>query len=147
MSWHFGVLYNKICTYINEFSDKELLEQIKNDVEELLNQLKNSEHSFSGAKSALSRIEDNAKKWKKVKQLGIEGLDCSDIKSNANEIINICKEHGLYILPVGELESWINIEVKKNKWVLPALERICNKDTSTKKIENFINEILEFLEE
>lgn len=141
------LLCNKICTYINEFSDKELLEQIKSDVEEFLNQLKNSEHSFSGAKSALSRIEDNAKKWKKVKQLGIEGLDCSDIKSNANEIINICKEYGLYILPVGELESWINIEIKKNKWVLPALERICNKDTSTKEIENFINEILEFLEQ
>lgn len=74
------LLCDKICEHINEFPDKELLEQIKNDVEEFLIQLKNNKHSFSGAKSALSRIEDNAKKWKNVKQLGIEGFNCSDIK-------------------------------------------------------------------
>jgi len=33
-------------------------------------------------------------------------------------------KHGLYIVSVGEVEGWMDLGVRKNRWVIPALEEI-----------------------
>lgn len=50
------------------------------------------------------------------------------MEKKAEELINGCKELGLFIVPVGEIEGWMDFGVRKNRWALPALEKIYAND-------------------
>ena len=48
------------------------------------------------------------------------------------------------MVPVGELEGWINLGIhKKNKWIIPALEKINNHEIP-KGLSDFVARILAF---
>lgn len=54
---------------------------------------------------------------------------------------------GLFIVPVGELESWLNLSTRqKKKWVVLALEAL-HKDKCGKKLKKFVSEILKHMGE
>ena len=93
------------------------------DISELLLQLQNNEHSLSGARGALNRIRKESTKWAVVKNNGVSALN-SPYQEKTQEIIDKSIKLGLYIVPVGELEGWIDLGVRKNRWIVPALEEI-----------------------
>ncbi|MCH7561906.1 MAG: hypothetical protein IIC67_11205, partial [Thaumarchaeota archaeon] len=81
-------------------------------------------------------------KWSEVKKNGIDGIP-DNIKKDAKLLLEQLKSIGLFVVPVGELESWINVE--NVSWVEEALDRI-TAGAIPEKLQNFINEIISFLE-
>jgi len=82
-------------------------------------------------------------KWEKVKKEGISGLP-ADVQNDAENLIEKCKSISLFIVPVGELESWIELNtVQKNKWIIKALEEI-NNNRCPDNLKNFINTVLTY---
>ena len=123
-----------IAQHIENVSEEEILAQLKVSLEELMAQLDNNEHSLAGARGALNRVRSESTKWSGLKKRGIESL-AGGWQGKANELIEICKEIGLFIVPVGELEGWIDLQVRKNRWALPALEKIHANECPSNLVE------------
>lgn len=113
-------------------------------VEELLSQLKRKEHSLSGARGALGRIRKESSKWSEVKRRGVSGIP-DEVQSQANDLISVAKQSGLFIVPVGELESWLDLGTsQKNRWIVLALEALHN-DQCPDELKQFVGEVLGYL--
>lgn len=134
-------LRNKIATQVTGKSDDKALAELTEEIRLFLTQLDNKEHDLGGAKGALNRIQKSISDWKEIKLKGIEGFDDS-IKGDAFRLVDILKGLGVFIVPVGELEGWIELGTrKKNKWIVPALEQI-HSGNAPKSLVKFVGEIL-----
>lgn len=138
------ITQKRIADAVSEISDEIVIEKVKEQLQILITQIEAREHSLSGLKGAYNRVEDEFKKWKEVKEKGIIGMPES-VREEAERLILKLNTKGLFIVPVGELESWIELGIKKkNKWIIPALNRIYNKETP-EALKNFISEIVSYL--
>lgn len=134
-----------IADEVNKNSDEEILGILLHNIKELLEQLEEKEHSLDGAKGALNRIRRETSKWKLPKSVGIEGFPGA-VKTIAQDLISELKEFNIFIVPVGELEGWIDVGTsKKNKWIIKALEEIFRGNISPDLIL-FVKEIIEKVE-
>lgn len=132
-----------IAKSVNAVSENEIIEHVKNEIKLFLEQLEKGEHTLSGAKSAYKRIDKEFTSWKNVKDKGINGFS-SDIQPEVVELINKLKAKGIFIVHVGELEGWMNLGTKKkNKWIIPALNKIHSGECSP-ELKNFVKEVLAF---
>ncbi len=113
----------EIAQHIDSVSEDEILTELKAKLIELMGQLDKNEHSLSGARGALNRVRSESTKWAGLKKNGLAMLD-GVWREKAQEVIDICMQLGLFIVPVGELEGWMDLNVRKNRWALPALEKI-----------------------
>lgn len=133
---------NKIALSVNEISEEQVLSGLKNNLKELLEQLEKKEHSFDGAKGAINRIKGEITKWKAPKDLGINGFP-KDIQNDVKDLIIELKEYNIFIVPVGELEGWMDVGTKKkNKWIIKALNEIM-KNNASNPLKVFVNELIE----
>ncbi len=97
----------------------------------------------------LNKMREESGEWSEYKLSGEEKLD-EEHKSVFEEINEFCKGHGLFIVHVGELESWLreySLEPSSNKstWIVKALQKISEVDLSGSKIESFIMEVHDYL--
>ena len=132
---------------LNEFIDvrpeNEVLQELKQNVEVFLKQLQDGAHNLDGAKGALSRIKSDTSKWSIIKREGVSFLEGKQAE-NANILISELWKKGVFVVPVGELEGWIDLGThKKNKWIIPALETIY-QHKATNKIVDFVGNVLKF---
>lgn len=133
----------KIAESVNTVSENEILEHVKNEIKLFSEQLEKGEHTLSGAKSAYKRIDKEFTSWKNVKDKGVIGFS-SDIQKNVITLINDLKVKGIFVVPVGELEGWMDLETKqKNKWIIPALSKIHSGGCSP-ELKAFVKEVLDF---
>lgn len=122
-------------------SENEILNAIENNVEIFLNQLKQKSHTLDGAKGALNRIRREATKWAMQKEKGISAFD-KDYQTKVKRFLSNLKTKQLFIVPVGELEKWIDVGTnQKNKWIVKALNEI-HEDRIPNQLKEFIKEIL-----
>lgn len=132
---------NKIVASVDNSSESQVLNKLKENITELLEQLNKNEHSFGGAKGALNRIRKETSKWTCPKKNGIEGFE-GEIRSTVNELLKQLYTKNIFIVPVGELEGWMNLgTTRKNNWIVLALNEIFAKNTSRDLIE-FVGMIL-----
>lgn len=134
-------LRGELGIYVESASEAEMLEELTLSVAELLEQLGKDEHSLSGAKGALNRIRSESTKWANIKKNGLKALS-SPHREKAEEIIHSCKELGLFIVPVGELEGWMSLGVRKNRWALSALEKITNNECPS-NLTDFVGSLID----
>lgn len=133
-----------LAAEIESGSDLAALTSIKQSIEEFLNQLNENAHTFSGARGAINRIKKDSSKWSTVKTGGIQVLD-NALGARVNKLIHELSECGVFVVPVGELEGWIDLgEVKKNKWIVPALEYLA-KNGSPQPLKKFIGSVVDHL--
>ena len=79
-----------------------------------------------------------------MKQEGIAGVPV-EVRDKLSEIIELSKLNGLFVVPVGELEKWIDLGTsQKNKWIIPALE-ILFEDKCPVALRTFIANVIERL--
>ncbi len=131
----------EIAESVDNSSEQEALYKLKNNVSEFLEQLNKSEHSFGGAKGALNRIRKETSKWTFPKTKGLEGFD-EEIRPKVSELIDELNEKNIFIIPVGELEGWMDLGTsRKNNWIVLALNEIFAKKTSEELVE-FVGMIL-----
>lgn len=120
-----------------------MLKALTTEVWYLYEQLVYHKHTLDGAKGALQRIAKGITSWSEIKSKGIEGFDAK-IREKVLLLINDLKQYGVFIVPVGELEGWLNVGTKKkNKWIVPALEKVHNNQASPELIK-FVGEILAY---
>ncbi len=134
----------KIIKTMADAPESEIFERLKKSVSEFQKQLGEDKHTLSGAKSALKRIEHETTKWAVIKDKGISEFP-KEVSSIAHSIVNNAKKQGLFIVPVGELEGWIDFGTKqKNKWIIPALEVVYAKKTP-KELIQFVKEGIDYI--
>ena len=136
-------LRSEIADYIEGISEIEILMKLKDNILELSLQLDKNEHTLSGARGALNRIRRESNKWSQVKNDGLDAFK-SPYKEKTQLIIDELLKLGLFIVPVGELEGWIKLGVRKNRWVLSALEEIyANRcPENLKEFVGFLNDAI-----
>ena len=62
------------------------------------------------------------------------------------DLVAELKSDGIFVVPVGELEGWIDVGVKqKNKRIIPALNKI-HSGESPEGLKNFVKEVLNYFE-
>lgn len=94
----------------------------------------------------LQRFRDVFKaesKWEGIKKAGTVAMD-QTARDAARRLIEDAKLMGLFIVPVGELESWVDTlgsKLRGAKWFeqVVAQDKI---DDNTKKVQDFISELL-----
>lgn len=136
-------LRKEIALTVNGKTDDQMLKALTTEVWYLYEQLVYHKHTLDGAKGALQRIAKGITSWSEIKSKGIEGFDAK-IREKVLLLINDLKQYGVFIVPVGELEGWLNVGTKKkNKWIVPALEKVHNNQASPELIK-FVGEILAY---
>ncbi len=136
----------KIATTVENVNEETILEKLQQNLAQFSEQLKEHKHSLSGARGALNRIRRETSNWSHVKKLGIEGIPEQERKT-AEDLIQEVKKHGLFIVPVGELEGWLDLDTRqKSKWIVHALEAL-HQDKCNPKLKNFLKAILNHMGE
>lgn len=130
----------EIASNIEGRSEEDITLKLKQNVIELLEQLNNNEHTLSGARGALNRIRAESTKWAGLKKEGVSSLE-EDLQTKAQRIIEESLRVGLHIVPVGELEGWMQLGVRKNRWALTALKEIHN-GRCPDSLKSFVGDII-----
>jgi len=135
-----------IFSFVESKSEAATLYGLKAEISKFLEQLNRNEHSLDNAKGALNRIRRGILKWDEIKKKGIELFPENEQKAIQKFLENLGVK-GLFIVPVGELESWMNLgTTRKNKWIVLALEALHNGKCGS-ELRRFIGQILQFFGE
>lgn len=133
----------QLDAYVESRPEEEVLMELQKNVSEFMKQLEEGKHILEGARSALLRIQRETSKWSAIKRDGVAALPL-DEKANADQLIAELVKVGFFVVPVGELEGWINLGThKKNKWIVPALELINSRKTPP-ELSGFVGDILKY---
>lgn len=123
--------------------NQAILDSLKNEVRDFVAQLDNGDHTLSGAKGALNRLNKEASDWKILKVKGVEAFS-KELMAETKQKIEILKEIGIFLPHVGELEGWMELGTsQKNKWIILALEAI-HEGNSSQELKDFVEEVIEF---
>jgi hypothetical protein len=139
---------------IQEIPDEEVVERMIPEVESFLNELENDEHTPDGAKAAVNRLNSEFSEWSIVKEEGIEGIP-DEKHADADRLIEDVKQYGVFIVPVGTLKGWMDLNRSSDSsWAVKALEVINPREEDEDSrdeydysdLTGFINEIEQYLE-
>jgi ABC-type branched-subunit amino acid transport system ATPase component len=121
--------------------DETILANVRDAIAEFLAQLDAGDHDLSGARGALNRLRKLASDWYAVKTKGVTGFP-PEAAELGTQLLAACNALGLFLVPCGELESWIDLgTTRKNMWVVRALESL-HADKCPAPLQNFIKAVL-----
>lgn len=109
----------------------------------LLQQLDDGQHDFEGAKSATKRIYKDTGKWSIVKKDGVGWFD-EDHRQIIDHLMEELCQIGLFVVPVGELEGWMDLGLRKGKWIVSALMNI-QEGKTPEPLKLFVKNILDYI--
>lgn len=145
----------QISEEIDSGSVGEQLKALREQLSKLADEhLENAEETEAQALNALKRNVKTAVKdsslWTRYKQEGRDAL--SKESAQAFDHLNeFCKARGMFIVPVGELESWMvehGLEKmsKKNHWIVQALQLLSEIDLPDEsKLAKFVTDMHDYL--
>ncbi len=134
-------LRRHIAELVEKRTEEELLAAMKDAVEAWQ---RTTPEDLRQARKTLKNIVDKASKWDQAKANGVDSLDKAD-RPRAEALISLCRDAGIFVVPKGELESWMALGVGKGKeWNRVALERLHGGDCPT-DLEEFVARIVTHL--
>jgi len=114
----------------------ELAERIRQDEQVTLAQIK----------TGLGHLHRIRNKWSGVKKSGVESMP-EAVREEARIVLDSAAKLGLFIVPVGELESWEDYKTRRvGKWLQCALEALA-KERCSPDAKEFVGRVLRYLEE
>lgn len=132
----------RISSAVDTDDEGAMLAQLQEEIAEFLGQLQDGAHDLNGARGALNRLRRSASNWSEIKRGGIDGAP-DEVRDDVRRAIDLAASHGLYIVPVGILENWMDLGVRrKNVWIVRALEAIQDEDSS-EDLREFVQQILD----
>jgi predicted ATP-dependent endonuclease of OLD family len=137
-------IYNKCLGLLNSVSP---IQPMHNLLETLRKTIDDMEKSSSFGKEDVTRLKNilnDTSSWKQIKKLGIKNFSGMDYDTLLR-LIDWCKMRGLFIVPCGELESWIDNGRSKEKWLEAALNEISEDKTSAPEATQFMREVCTYL--
>lgn len=147
---------HELVKYIEAVDPKEMLNNmidgLKEEVERIIaNEKKLDDQSLIKELAGnLKRIRESGSSWKKYKKEGVFALDDNSL-ARYKKLDEICSNFGLFIVPVGELESWFEkyglpYSSNKSKWIVKALELIPSlKPNSDEEPWCFLQKVFQYL--
>lgn len=147
-------LRRKIVSHFEKQSNYDLLIGLRKNIKllterELISKDSSDETIASELfeiRKELKKYRDDAEKFAKLKKEGKKSLP-EALQANFDEIWRLCASVGLFIVYVGELESWlldydINRKSSKKNWITEALTELCDMEINDdKELWKFINEL------
>ncbi|MDP2726644.1 MAG: AAA family ATPase, partial [Dehalococcoidia bacterium] len=131
----------EIANHLGDEPDEEVLNRMSQMLLHLSEEIVRRKHDVSGARGALNRIRKESSKWQQFKAHGLVHLP-EPLQSKAKSLLDELKLHRLFLVPVGELEGWIDLgNTEKQKWIVGALEKIHKGDTP-EPLKRFIDNVL-----
>jgi hypothetical protein len=135
---------DEIAKQVVGLDDKSVLADLSIKVQEFCEQLRGGEHSLPGARSALNRLRGEATEWHQIKQKGVDGFP-EAVRLSAESIISGCARRGLFLVPVGEVEGWMDLGTKRKKdWIVLALAALHARPAPS-ALQSFVGCMLRFL--
>jgi hypothetical protein len=135
----------KIADSVTGVKDEDVLKGIVPKVEEFVEQLKAGKHTLAGARSALQRLRDETTAWREIKLKGLEGVP-KEVRADAKRLLEELAVRGLFLVPVGELEGWIDLGTRRKKeWIVRALTAL-HATPAPEQLQDFVRSALGFLE-
>jgi AAA15 family ATPase/GTPase len=109
------------------------------------------DNHLANAFTEMSREVDQAVRssdggWQEVKDGGMDSVP-SGCKDTLTDLITGVREHGIFIVPVGELESWMEISPDDRTWIVAALEDISQGNYGSNNLRKFCARIDKYLVE
>ena len=111
----------------------------------------NDSETYASLKRRINRVLKESGAWSRYKQQGRAALSESG-KAAFDKINTFCKGHGSFIVPAGELESWLvpfGLERSSNKsvWIVKALQKLSDMETlpSDSELARFVRDIHDYL--
>ncbi|QCH22788.1 hypothetical protein DSM43276_01034 [Mycobacteroides salmoniphilum] len=129
----------EICAAIEETVEPGEATGVADGLRELADRISNESLSKKKLESAVGELLGKSK-WSPVKATGVSALEPA-VQAKASFVISALEGYGIWIVPVGELESWISLEQTKSKWVTRALEVIYAKGTP-EPLKKFVTRLL-----
>jgi len=84
--------------------------------------------------------------WRSAKLGGLAAVPQGQPSEAALELVNQLKSHGLFVVPVGELERWApQVAGHGTRWVIEALSRDVHRDTAS-QVASFVLEIAAWID-
>lgn len=95
-------------------------------------------------RSLVTAVKSGTSKWEKLKKRGVSMLP-EIVQQLFFELIKELKQFGVFVVPDGELETWVKLKEGKGKdWNKAALTEIYNNG-SPEKLTSFLKDVLEYL--
>ena len=131
----------KIAELVEKAPEAELLAKLQTSVKDWTN----SPYSdLREARKRLADIAQKASKWSSVKANGIDYFKEAD-RGDVQRLIKLCSEAGLFIVPKGELQNWMNVGFSKGKqWNRKALQEL-RDGKCPQELGEFVEALVKFL--
>lgn len=116
----------------------------------LLRSLVNDDQYFQDIVDTCNKFNQSLDKsdsnWNKIKEIGKDKIP-EIAEEDFRKLYEVGRNHGLFIVDVGELESWLDLERTKGPaWVVEALGEI-DQGNCSEELSNFVGEIRKYLKE
>ncbi len=132
---------DEIAAVVDSASESHLLDALVSALKKWLDE---AHDDLRHARREVQALAKKASKWDDVKESGIRYFDENSIVI-ARELLSQCAEAGIFVVPVGSLESWIQLPATKGRrWNREALEVIRAKRTP-EALKSFVGDVLHFL--
>lgn len=137
-------LRGEVSDAVETKSQTQSIEELKANVIAWFDQL--GDDLRRARKSLVMFARAGSNKWDKAKKIGISLLSPPDA-TKADELIERLAALGLFVVPCGELESWMNLgQPKGSKWNQAALQTL-HSNTCPQELQEFIGRVLARLAE
>ena len=128
---------------IEERGPQLTVAQIKDGIKENLNREPSDSESSKTLRKGIDAIFRKASPWDAVKQAGEAALPAGQATQQFQELQDLCKGMGLWIVPVGELEGFLrSVGGHGPRWVQQVMEeRELATDPDLEHARSFVREI------
>ena len=128
---------------IEEQGPQLTVAQIKDDIRENLNKEPSDSESSKTLRKGINAVFRKSSPWDAVKRAGEAALPAGQATQQFQELRDLCKEMGLWIVPVGELEGFLrSVGGHGPRWVQQVLEeRELATDPDLDRACKFVREI------
>lgn len=128
---------------IEERGPQLTVTQIKDDIKEELNREPSDSESSKPLRKGINAVFRKASPWDAVKQAGEAALPKGQATQQFQELKDLCKGMGLWIVPVGELEGFLrSVGGHGPRWVQQVIEeRELATDHDLEPARKFVREI------
>ena len=147
-----------IYEYFQSKDKKEILQDLLDKIKELYDNTVFSENDSPDTiesiifdiRKSLKKLRNESDELNELKEKGIDSIP-DELQAEFDSLVNNCNSIGLFIVPVGELESWLidyGVErtSNKSKWITQALDKLYDIELDEdKKIWGFVNNLKTYL--
>lgn len=114
-----------VASFVGDYSDEELRETALASLKKSLEEVQSGTLGPEEIDGKVAEVRKSLSKWRKVKKLGLNYFkDNEEQWTFVNDLLSELKQEGLYIVPVGELESWFGVSKGDPERISKALETV-----------------------